>query len=230
MKLSKINYPGWELKFFDKAKNFREYQLSFLTKHIKGNLCEVGPGNAVLCNLYQNLCNKIELYEPTKKIYIKIKKKFRKNPKIKVYNKLFKSNNKFDTILYLDVLEHIKHPIKDIKFAYKKLKKRGKIIINLPAFQHLFSQFDKDVGHYKRYSRGTFLKEIKGLKYNKISFYYIDSIGYFLSLLSKFSSNNYKQNFGFKILVWDFLISVSKIIDKLLFYKLGKSLIVIIEK
>ena len=66
--------------------------------------------------------------------------------------------------------------------------------------------------------------------YNKISFYYIDSIGYFLSLLSKFSSNNYKQNFGFKILVWDFLISVSKIIDKLLFYKLGKSLIVIIEK
>ena len=170
------------------------------------------------------------LYEPTKKIYIKIKKKFRKNPKIKVYNKLFKSNNKFDTILYLDVLEHIKHPIKDIKFAYKKLKKRGKIIINLPAFQHLFSQFDKDVGHYKRYSRGTFLKEIKGLKYNKISFYYIDSIGYFLSLLSKFSSNNYKQNFGFKILVWDFLISVSKIIDKLLFYKLGKSLIVIIEK
>ena len=30
--LKKIHYPGWELKYFDKSKNFRNYQLSLIKK------------------------------------------------------------------------------------------------------------------------------------------------------------------------------------------------------
>ena len=28
------HYEGWELPFFDKAKNFREYQLDILSYHV----------------------------------------------------------------------------------------------------------------------------------------------------------------------------------------------------
>ena len=41
------DYNGWELNFFDKANNFREYQWSFFRKHIKKKILEVGPGNCV---------------------------------------------------------------------------------------------------------------------------------------------------------------------------------------
>jgi len=50
--------------------------------------------------------------------------------------------NAYDTIIYLDVIEHIKNYENELINAYKSLKKNGNLIINVPAFQFLFSQFN----------------------------------------------------------------------------------------
>ena len=42
--------------------------------------------------------------------------------------------------------------------SIKLLKKGGYLIINVPAFSFLNSNFDKDVGHYRRYSKSDFKK------------------------------------------------------------------------
>ena len=229
--MNKKNYDGWELKFFDLANIFRDYQYNFIKKHIYGKICEVGPGNGVTCEKYKKKSDNISLFEPSKKQFLVLKNKFKNQKKIKVFNKLFKKNTtKYNSILYLDVLEHIKYPKKEISNSFQSLKKNGKLIICVPAFQHLYSQFDKDVGHVKRYSINSFRKEIKNIKYNSIKFSYIDSVGYFVSLLSKLLSGNYKSNFKTKIIIWNYLVQISKILDKILFYKIGKSLIIIIEK
>ena len=39
-------------EYFDKAINFRQYQYSLIKNKIKGNLAEVGPGNAILLKYY----------------------------------------------------------------------------------------------------------------------------------------------------------------------------------
>ena len=111
------------------------------------------------------------------------------------------------------------------------LKKGGKIILTVPAYQHLFSQFDKDVGHYRRYTIKKFLNEMSGAKYNNLKYYYIDTIGYFLSILSKiFLKENYRSNFDKKIRIWNFLIYISKVIDFISAYSFGKTLIIIVQK
>ena len=38
----KINYDGWELEFFDKADNFRNYQFDLIKKSLKGRVAEIG--------------------------------------------------------------------------------------------------------------------------------------------------------------------------------------------
>jgi|TARA_B100000780_G_C21114761_1_gene450917 hypothetical protein len=228
---SKINYPGWELKFFDRSKNFRQYQLELMKKYIKGNVAEVGPGNGMNLNSYLGLPLKINLYEPTPRLFKNLKKNFNSIKKILFYNKKFDgSKNKYNTILYLDVLEHIKDDQKEINKAFTSLKKGGSLIINVPAFSHLYSQFDKDVGHHKRYEKKDFDHLISKLKVKDFEYIYYDSIGYLLSLMSKMLITNYKKNFGNKIKLWDSLIWISKITDKLLFNCFGKSLIVIIRK
>ena len=96
----------------------------------------------------------------------------------------------------MDVIEHVEDPLNLIHEAKNSLNKDGKILINVPAFQHLYSKFDKDVGHVKRYTKKTFLEIVKEIPKNKINFFYYDSIGYFMSLISKiiFSlSSNYKK-------------------------------------
>ena len=139
-------------------------------------------------------------------------------------------NEKADLIFHVDVLEHISKPKKELKKAISNLNKGGRLIVSVPAFQHLYSQFDEDVGHYKRYTINIFLEEIKNIKYRSIKYYYIDSVGYFVSLFSKLFSKNYKSNFKTKIYIWNMLVKVSIIFDKIFMYNLGKSLIIIVEK
>ena len=225
-------YIGWELSLFDRANVFRDYQFNFLRFNITGSVCEVGPGHGVICDRYIKLSQKISLYEQSKKLFRFLKKKYSLNPKIRVYNKCLKpSKKKYDTILYLDVLEHIKQPKKELKNVFRSLKKQGKLILSLPAYQHLFSQFDKDVGHYRRYTLKKFLSEMGGIKHSGLKYYYIDTIGYFLSLTAKiFLKKNYKSNFDKKIRIWNYLIYISKILDFITMYSFGKTLIIIVQK
>lgn len=227
-----LKYDGWELSFFDDANVFRDYQFNFIKKYIYGKVCEVGPGNGVICDKYINQCREISLFEKSKKIYPYLKQKYKNNKKVKVFNKYFKpSKKKFDSILYLDVIEHIKYPKIEINNAINSLNKSGKLIITVPAYQHLFSQFDKDVGHYRRYTIKSFSKELKNIKYTSMNYLYIDTCGYFASLASKlFSKEDYKSNFKTKMMIWNFLVYFSKILDFFTIYKFGKSLIVIIQK
>ena len=100
------------------------------------------------------------------------------------------------------------------------------MIINVPAYQHLYSQFDKDINHFRRYSKTNFLKLIKDYDFKKVDLKYYDSIGYLLSLASKNSKLDYKKNFSLKIKIWDNLIIFSRIIDFLIFNIFGKSLMI----
>ncbi len=225
------HYDGWELEHFDSSENFREYQYSLISKFISYNVAEVGPGNGSNAKMYIKNCKTLELFEPEKKLYLNIKKVFKNNKKVKIKNKIFKKiKNKYNTILYLDVIEHIKNDKHEISKAYYSLKKNGFLIINVPAFQILYSKFDKDIGHQKRYVKSDFLRLSKSLKFKIHSMKYYDSIGFFLSLISKFFSSEYKKNFKMKIKIWNFLINISKVIDYLFAFSFGKSLLVIIKK
>jgi hypothetical protein len=226
-----INYAGWELKYFDKALNFRRYQFSLIKEYICGEVAEVGPGNGVNLKIYQSHAKKIHLFEPSKIFIKKLKKYKNKNKKIKIVNSVFKkSKNKYNTIIYLDVLEHIKNDSKEIFNAYSSLKKNGYLIINVPAFQHLYSRFDKDLMHFKRYAKKDFKKILYSLKIYNYEMIYFDCLGYFFSLLSKFFIKNYKKKFGSKILMWNKLMPLSIFFDRLFLNFFGKSLIIFIKK
>ena len=133
-------------------------------------------------------------------------------------------------ILYLDVLEHIENYEKEILKAHNALKEGGHLVINVPAFQFLYSDFDKDVGHFKRYSKKdiTDLVLKNNLKITRLNYY--DTIGFLLSFLSKMISSNYKKNFEKKIKIWNSLIPASRILDKIFISSFGKSLLIVIKK
>ena len=127
-------------------------------------------------------------------------------------------------------MEHIYNDKLEILKAYNNLTRNEKLIINVPAFTILFSKFDKDVNHFRRYQKNTFLKTLDELKIRNFNILYYDSVGFILSLFSKFFSKNYKRKFSLKIKIWDKLINLSRIIDVITFNSFGKSLLIIIKK
>ena len=51
----------------------------------------------------------------------------------------------------MNVLEHIKNDLKEIKIALSKLNKNGYLIILVPAHDKLYTKFDHEIGHFRRY-------------------------------------------------------------------------------
>lgn len=227
--MTSVVYEGWELEFFDKALKFRKYQFSLIKNHLKGNVGEIGPGNGIFLEIYKNFVDKIDLFEPSINFLNILKEK--KIDNVNIYNSCFIEKPLFyDVLLYLDVLEHIQDDFSELKKSHNSLKVGGKLIVNVPAYQFLFSNFDKDVSHYRRYTKKNFLEVVKPLKFSEIKIKYYDSIGFFLSLISKVIEQDYKKNFGTKIKIWNNLIPVSKILDVITFHSFGKSLIVVCTK
>ena len=227
--MKKIQYDGFELEHFDSAFNFRKYQVSLISKYISGNFVEVGAGKGGLVPYYKKFLKNITLLEPEKKLFKILKKKF-PNKKIKIENfTIDKLKNSYDTIIYYDVLEHIKNDLKEISKASKRLKKDGYLIVSVPAYQVLYSEFDKSVGHFKRYNKKDFIKIEKKTKLKIEKLVYYDSIGLLFLVFNKIFSLK-QTNLKNKIFLWNLLIPLSKLIDLLTLNMFGKSLVCVFRK
>tara|TARA_Y200000002_G_scaffold372934_1_gene371355 strand:+ start:264 stop:950 length:687 start_codon:yes stop_codon:yes gene_type:complete len=227
-----MKYTGWELHNFDQANLYRSYQYSLIKNDIKGNILEVGPGNCIYLKNYLKVARNVILVEPTKKYFKILSKKQKKNKKITV-KKNFKKlkKNYFDTILYLDVIEHIKKDKTEIVNAYKLLKTNGNLIICVPAFQFLYSLYDKKIGHFRRYSKNDFKKLLHDCNIKNYKMRYFDFLGFCLIFLSNLFTKDNLNNFSIKIKFWNYLIPLSVLIDSLLMkHFFGKSLLVKIKK
>jgi SAM-dependent methyltransferase len=136
------------------------------------------------------------------------------------------SAQRFDTILYIDVLEHIEDDLRELEIASSHLNNGGHLIILAPALQSLYSAFDKAIGHFRRYDHMRFYSfSIDEL--SLVCVRYLDSLGVLLSLTNRLALHQ-KLPSKRQLRFWDrMVIPFSKVIDWLLRYKIGRSILAI---
>lgn len=225
------NYPEVVTERFDNANFHINYCLKFIKKHIKGNILEIGAGcGSFTRNYISKEIESITLTELDEKNIVDLRLNFQNNSKVKIVKKTIHDiEKKFDTIIYLHVLEHIKNDNEEIREATKKLKKDGLLIIMVPAHQKIYSNLDKAVGHFRRYEIEFFKKDFKSLKICSLKF--LDSMGYFLYYLNKLFFKKEIYPSKLKIFIWDKLFTpISIITDFILGYKFGKCILAVYKK
>lgn len=84
-------------------------------------------------------------------------------------------NERFDLIVALDVIEHIKDDLESCKQLKNMLMDCGRIIITVPAFEILFSKSDKIACHYRRYNKNTLSKLLIKTGFTKFNIYYFNT-------------------------------------------------------
>lgn len=55
-------------------------------------------------------------------------------------------------VVLLDVLEHVEDPVQVLRHVNAALDDKGAVIITVPAHPWLFSRWDEQLGHYRRYT------------------------------------------------------------------------------
>ena len=86
-------------------------------------------------------------------------------------------NEEFDSIVIVNVLEHIENDIQELKIAKSVLKPDGRIIIFVPAMPSLYGSMDAISGHFRRYRRAELEAVIRAAGLQGESIRYFDPLG-----------------------------------------------------
>lgn len=230
--MSLQEYSGKELELFRHAVNWKKYFSKKLIPHIHGDVLEVGAGiGETTPYLYNDSVSSWTSLEPDNNLFEQLRQK--SLPAINAMNGNLRDlhpSMQFDCILYIDVLEHIADDKEEMKRASRHLRPGGKLIVLSPAHQFLFNEFDRQIGHCRRYNRKT-LRDVfinKGLKEQRM--FYLESAGMPLLLVNKLFFRKKYPTLN-TIHFWDkYLIPVSRLTDRLLNYSTGKTIVGIWQK
>jgi SAM-dependent methyltransferase len=231
-----FNYVGGELGLFAHATNWKRYWSNKVSPYLVGDVLEVGAGlgtNTVL--LRPRASGQWTCLEPDRQLIAELKSTLARSQLESSCRVLegtvadLPPGEFFDTILYVDVLEHIPDDRAELARAAERLRPGGRIVVLSPAHQWLYSEFDKSIGHCRRYSRRSLLA-VTPPTLRPVKCFYLDSVGLCASLANRLllrqSLPTLKQ-----ILFWDrTIIPVSRALDPLLIGAVGKTVIGVWER
>jgi len=230
--MNEYDYIGSELDLFANACAWKSYWSRQIREFLTGDILEVGAGIGSNTRILDpGGTARWVCLEPDPKLIDKLAQNLEKALSRRQYEfvcgtLLLLAGQQFDTILYIDVLEHIKDDREELHQAASYLRPGGHLIVLTPAHQFLFSPFDAAIGHFRRYNRAM-LRAVSpaGLRLKRIR--YLDCAGLFLSAANALflrQSMPTKAQLHF----WDhWIIPISRIFDKLFLYSVGKTIIVV---
>ncbi len=226
------HYAGQELDVFAQAARWKRYWSSLLVPFVHGDVLEVGAGiGATTQALTSDRIRSWTCLEPDAQLARRLQETLdRTLPGDDRYRVQVGSlgalspASRFHAILYIDVLEHIADDRREAVRAAGHLHPGGRLVVLAPAHQFLFSAFDRAIGHHRRYSRKTLAAcTPDGCVLERLI--YLDGMGLLASLANRLLLRQATPGLG-QVHFWDrVLVPVSKRIDPLLGYRVGKSIL-----
>jgi SAM-dependent methyltransferase len=226
-------YVGSELELFAAAKNWKAYVASILSRFIGGAVLEVGAGiGSNITYLYSGRVWEWTSLEPDPNLARCIAQARAAGALpagLRVITGTIDSIEaaaRFDTILYLDVLEHIADDAAELVRARQLLAAEGHLVVLAPAHQFLFSPFDDAVGHYRRYDPAS-LAALTPPRARLAACFKLDCAGFFASLANALLLSAALPSKR-QIAVWDrMLVPISRTLDRATGHKFGKTVVAV---
>ncbi len=235
-----LDIEGFQtLEVIAAADNFNHWMYETISPFCGERILEIGSGigniskfflnegkNIVLSDIRSNYCDYL-----AQRFDLNEKKLIRNldltDPDIK--SKFHYLQSSFDTVFALNVVEHIKEDHLAISNCMSFLKPAGNLIILVPAYKFLYNSFDVELGHYRRYTKdqlsSLFLASGLSLQTAK----YFNAAGMVGWLISGKLQRHKTIPMG-QMTLYNKLVPLFKIFDRLLFNQTGLSVIVVGKK
>lgn len=158
-------YPGTELEAMSGASNYHRWILEIFKPYLGVHLVEVGAGLGSFSELIlsHHPCETLSLVEPSDSMYERLAahaQQLETSVHVDTYHATFieaaaliKAKHAPDSILYINVLEHIADDEGELNVVRLTLSERGRVFVFVPALKQLFGNLDARVGHFRRYSK-----------------------------------------------------------------------------
>ena len=225
-------YEGKDLESMSFAQNYHEWIYDLIKNSVGSRIAEIGSGTGNFTEILLNNYNEVHAFEPCSKTHNK--SVHLGHQKVISINDNFENRKNdfqdfFDSVLFINVLEHIENDEFALKSANEILSPEGKLVIFVPALKWLYSSFDTSIGHFRRYHKKNlvYLVSKSGFKIDRC--HYFDSMGilpwFFVIKMLGGSLNPTSVKWYDSIIVpW------LKLVERFLFRQLVKNLLLVASK
>jgi len=224
------------LEVIAKADRFNRWMYDQFKHDLKGEVLEIGSGIGNISKLVIEEDHAVTLSDYNEEYCETLKKKFLLNKNVReilsidllhpdFQNMYAAYHEKFDSIFLLNVIEHIQDDHLAVENCRYLLKQGGHLILLAPAYSWLYSSFDKQLGHFRRYSLRSLSKLLRKNDLDILSGSYFNFAGIGGWLLFGKILHQKMLSSG-EMSVFDKIVPMAKAIDKLLAKKTGLSIIV----
>jgi cyclopropane fatty-acyl-phospholipid synthase-like methyltransferase len=223
-------YVGGELDLFAHATHWKAYWSERLRAFVGRRVLDVGAGLGATARVLAASAERWTCLEPDPELAGRLRGAIGGGelpPHCEVVQRFVHDlvpSDQYDTVLYVDVLEHIEHDREQLERSAALLAPGGHVVVLAPAHNRLFSPFDAAIGHHRRYDK-RMLRAISPPGCELVSLRYLDSVGLLLSLGNALVLRRNMPTLA-NIRFWDRLVvPLSRRIDPLLRFTVGKSIL-----
>jgi len=159
-----------------------------VSSHLGERVLEVGAGAGFITRQLAERARNIVALEPTSGPYSQLVENIASLANVVAHQQTLKSfvggGNRasqamptFDSVVYINVLEHIGDDVTELSLAKSTLDSSGRVVIVVPAHQWLYSKVDRLTGHFRRYSRKSLRDVVEAAGLRVLDIRYFDTVG-----------------------------------------------------
>jgi SAM-dependent methyltransferase len=188
----------------ENSPNYLRWIADLVTPYLGHSVLELGAGIGSITTLYAD-GREVLASDLSSECVVALRQRFTDRPNVTVAQKDLREirdeGETFDSILMVNVLEHIEDDAGVLRQLPRLLRPNGKLVIYVPALNGLYGEWDRKVGHYRRYSRWRLREVAREASLEVDELRYVNALA--IPAWVAFSGTNVDRTQAASLSVWD---------------------------
>jgi SAM-dependent methyltransferase len=175
-------YVGTELYVLAEVNSYYRWVISQFAPFIGKRVVEVGAGIGTFARslLSHTSLSELVLVEPGDNLFPLLQRQFAEEPRVTVVHGYFRRlavPATADSIVAVNVLEHIAEDQAFLDDAHEVLTPGGTLLLLVPALPWIYGSLDQAFGHYRRYTKTSLVGKLHAARFGIIRLSYLNLPG-----------------------------------------------------
>jgi 2-polyprenyl-3-methyl-5-hydroxy-6-metoxy-1,4-benzoquinol methylase len=177
-------YAADDLETMQEARRYAAHVFGLVRPFLGARVLEVGAGIGTMSTRLVEVADFVLGIEPNPNCISRIREAMRNHPQFTLRTCHFEecdstelANLRFDSVICVNVLEHIADDAGALKAFKEILVPGGRVLVFVPAVQAAYGPLDAELGHHRRYSKRTLRAAFEAAGLELIRLRYTNPIG-----------------------------------------------------
>jgi len=179
---SGFSYSGTELEAVAEAKNYYDWIIDSFAGRIGQRTVEAGAGIGTVSDLIlrRGAPRELVLIEPDGGNVSVLRERFQRDGRVVVrhgYLEDFASSLRVDSVIAVNVLEHVDRDADFLLAAHEVLVGKGSLLLLVPALPAIFGSLDQAFDHFRRYTKSGLSTKLRDAGFEIETLHYLNMLG-----------------------------------------------------